>query len=104
MINIKTSGYSISAEGHAGYAEYGKDIVCSAVTGLLYAAAECVRKNEASGKIVTMEVTLESGHAVIKCVPDRAYCGELKIVFETIITGLEIVADMYPEYVHIENF
>lgn len=103
MINIKTSGYSISAEGHAGYAEYGSDIVCSAVTGLLYTIAECIRREHEAGNIQDMEITLEPGCALIKCIPVK-HMSRIDTIYGTVKTGLEIVADMYPKYVHIENF
>lgn len=104
MIKINISEYGISADGHAGYAEYGKDIVCSAVTSLLYMMAECIRQENDAGHLRDMEITLEPGHAVITAVPVREHGERLSTMFCTVKTGLAIVAEMYPDYVHIENF
>lgn len=104
MIKINISEYGISADGHAGYAEYGKDIVCSAVTGLLYTMAECIRQEKDVGHLRDMEITLEPGHAVITAVPVSEYVERLSAMFCTVKTGLAIVAEMYPDYVRIENF
>ena len=38
MITIKISKNAIYIEGHADYAEHGKDIVCSAVSAVLQTA------------------------------------------------------------------
>lgn len=104
MIKINISEYGIFADGHADYAEYGKDIVCSAVTGLLYTMAECIRQEKDVGHLRDMEITLEPGHAVITAVPVSEYVERLSAMFCTVKTGLAIVAEMYPDYVHIENF
>ena len=37
MITIKFGQYSVDARGHAGSAPYGSDLVCAAVSTLLYA-------------------------------------------------------------------
>ncbi len=104
MIKINISEYGISADGHAGYAEYGRDIVCSAVTSLLYMMAECIRQENDVGHLRNMEITLEPGHAVLAAVPAKEYGERLSTMFCTVKTGLAVVAEMYPDYVQIENF
>ena len=42
MIKIKVNKDSISIIGHAGYAEYGKDIVCSAVSSIVMCSIEAI--------------------------------------------------------------
>lgn len=38
MIKIYLTNSSIEIDGHAGYAEYGNDIVCAAVSAILQTA------------------------------------------------------------------
>ena len=39
MIRASCGGAHLTVRGHAGYGEYGKDIVCAAASALVYALA-----------------------------------------------------------------
>lgn len=93
--------YRLSIEGHAGYAEAGRDIVCAAVSILAYTWINelCVLK--------------ERGY--VKKVEGKEAEGRLEIVFElvngpnekeavltgleTIVTGFRTLEKNFPQYV-----
>ena len=44
MINVKVTKKNISILGHANYDEYGKDIVCAAVSSIVLCSVEAISK------------------------------------------------------------
>ena len=97
MIKIKTNDetLTIRVEGHAGYAEKGKDIVCSAVSILLYTyASELLRlgilsqiRDEENSYDIRPEADLETA----------------KPAFETILSGLRLLSEVYKKNVRLEE-
>ena len=78
--------------GHAGTAPYGRDLVCAAATALVCALAKYVQEQ---GKNPTLR--LKSGDAQI------AAEGEgLAPAFETVLAGLKLLEEAYPESVRCE--
>ena len=102
MINVTMteSGKKLSlrVEGHAEYAEHGKDIVCASASILAYTVAQHIKDMYGSGKL-TEEPTLElrSGEADISCHATE----ELTIVFSAICTGYKVLKFNYPQYVEL---
>lgn len=93
--------YRLSVEGHAGYAEAGRDIICAAVSILAYTwfnelgilkergYVENVVEKEAEG---SMEITFEVGD-------DRDKKEAVLTGLETILTGFRTIAKNFPQYV-----
>ena len=97
MVRIKKNEetLTIRVEGHAGYAEKGKDIVCSAVSILLYAYAAELLKQGISGE-------LRDDGEVLEITPSRP-TEQARIAFETAVTGLGMLAETYEGYVYVEG-
>ena len=85
--------FSIEVEGHAGYAEMGSDIVCSAISIL-------IQTLEAYMDVVATETDSEirSGYAWVYGKGSEAIES-----FRTILTGLRLIEATYPEYISIEE-
>ena len=84
---------SLRVEGHAGYAEHGKDIVCASASILAYTLASFVSGVENS------TVDLTSGDTTIECETSD----------ETVVNaylhtkrGYELLAFNYPQYVRLD--
>ena len=95
MIRITTDEktLSIKAEGHAGYGPKGQDIVCAAVSILLYAyAAELLRIGGGS-EILDSGETFE--------IHPAGDGEEILIAYETVMGGLKLLADEYENHVSI---
>ena len=88
--------YRLSASGHAGYAEVGKDIVCSAISILLFTLASALDDFGADH----LKVELEPGDSTISC---TASYGDVEIdsFFKFVLEGLELLEEQYPDYVEI---
>lgn len=88
---------TMRAEGHAGYAPAGQDIVCAAVSCLMqtlaYSAAEdehtssCIYQGE-EGPVLNME----AGDSVL-----------MRDKFELVADGLDLLAEQYPENVNFKK-
>lgn len=101
-ITIDRENLRISAKGHAGYAEKGKDIVCAGVSALVQAWAECVRVFEESGWTEHSEIAMKDGDAEVSVAPLPAHRGAVIISFQTIVTGLLKLAGECPEYISVK--
>lgn len=94
MIEISKSGDRITIQGHAGYAEPGKDIVCAAISTLSQVFVASVEELTAA-KIKTaqtggyMEIVIEES-------TERA-----QVLLDSFLVGCRMIADEYPEYVRV---
>ncbi len=89
----------VSVKGHARSDQYGRDLVCSAVSALvitLAANAEHLEKNGVSNLTV---IKLNAGDAQIRCAPIERYRLSVTQIFNTVCAGFEILAREYPEYI-----
>lgn len=77
--------------GHAGYAEHGKDIVCSAVSTLHYSFIKWM--NERGIQFSCSD----DGNILAVSVGDEL----ARNCFEMVITGFEGISDAYGDYVKI---
>lgn len=84
--------YTLTVEGHAGYDEPGKDIVCAGVSALVYALLGWLEDHPEDTEYVDM--SMEDG-ASVSCVGDE----RVGAVFEAIFTGIEMIACRYPDHV-----
>jgi len=88
--------FSVKLTGHAGAAPKGRDIVCAAVSGIVYALLEMLEK---TGDIKLMEGLVESGRARIRFSGDKKAEGAYLMTYR----GLEYLASAYPEYVRVSR-
>jgi uncharacterized protein YsxB (DUF464 family) len=100
MINIEFNpkALQLDIKGHAGQEEKGKDIVCSAISILFYTLAQNLHESvEMLQEAPT--VTDKDGEGYLRCKPKEEYQGNIALMYKTILTGMQIVADEYPEFV-----
>lgn len=86
--------YNLSLEGHAGYAPVGQDIVCSAVSILLFTLANAL----SDSGVEDLDVSLEPGDSHISCTATYADI-EIDTLFRFTVIGLELLEEQYPENV-----
>ncbi len=100
MIEIKFNPekLEIKISGHAGQAEKGKDIVCSAVSILFYTLAQAVMDSE---EMLAEEpvVIIDDGNGRVSCKPKEEYVATMQRTYWTILTGFELLAEEYKDYV-----
>lgn len=74
--------------GHAGYDEIGKDIVCAAVSALVQTLAQYL------GNTADLHYVDYDGAQIREIMADGR---EAMVAYETVMTGLRMIADQYPD-------
>ena len=87
---------SLEVKGHANSAEYGKDLVCAAVSSVLTGGFNNLEKPE------SFELKLGEGYALARAIKEVSSHDE--VVMETIITGLKTIEESNPDFITIKNF
>ena len=89
-----------TVSGHAGYAESGQDIVCSAVSALVYNAVNSCEK------FVHAKLDAVDDGDTIDCrVPKLGdfEARSVQLLLDSMVFGLEQTASSYPQYVKLYN-
>ena len=94
----KENVLKLLAEGHAGYAPKGQDIVCAAVSTLMQALAFSVNDREDG-----FAVASSSGAAGTYLELQARATPENRAKFELVTDGLELVAQLYPKFVTFDD-
>jgi len=89
----------VSVKGHARSDEYGRDLVCSAVSALVITLAVNAEHLEKSGVTNMTTVKLEAGNAQIRCAAIERFKLSVAQVFNTVCAGFEVLSREYPEYI-----
>ena len=86
--------FEIIAEGHAGSAGKGEDLVCCAISTLMYTLEEALQRFN-----IPTKVTLQDGFFRVCAFPSLESRGRADIIFKTIGSGLEHLSLQYPDNV-----
>ncbi len=91
----------IAVTGHALYAPYGEDIVCSGVSALCQACAESLLKLT-KGKF---DVGVDSGDFYIAVIDHGAKENAVKVnvLLDGLAIGLNSIEESYPNYVKVKE-
>lgn len=95
---LRTIGFE--ASGHAGYDEYGRDIVCSAVSALCIAVANGLERH------CSTPVHMETGDGYIRVVSEStSSSGEIdnssRVLYDTLEDALRGISEQYPDRISI---
>lgn len=94
MIAVSVRKDGITINGHAGYAEAGKDIVCAGVSALtqgLVRSIQSLTGDRISYQVFPGSVTIE-----YKNLSEKA-----KLLVDSFFIGILEIAEEYPDYVTI---
>ena len=95
---------SLRLEGHAGYAEPGKDIVCASSAILAYTVAQYVKNEDEEGTLkAPAEIKLENGEGVVSCEPTEEVAKWLWDAYQFAKMGYMLLAYNYPQCVEITD-
>lgn len=102
MIDIKfnPNTFTVDITGHAEHGKKGEDIVCSAISTLFYTLADALfnAKDMLSGDI-NFDDTDGNGH--ISCKPKAEFEANVSLIYWTILTGFQLVAENYKKNVKL---
>lgn len=94
MIEVRIRPERIEISGHAGYAEYGKDIVCAGVTALtqtLIQSIDDLTDDEIEYRISPGKVEVEY----------RNLSEKSKTLVDSFFIGICLIAEEFPEHVKV---
>ena len=92
----------LEVDGHAGYDEKGKDIVCAGVSMMVNALAGVLEDAEMRGRTAASCESAD-GKAVIWADPNLGNLSEIKAYFRMCVKGLQMTAEAYRGYIEIKE-
>lgn len=102
-VNYNRKDYTVSVTGHAQSGEAGHDLVCSAVSILVYTLASNVeRMSQDSSRFHKAKIKVQSGEAKIQCRPINGMKAVASLVMDSICTGFDILSQKYPDNVRYQ--
>ena len=109
MLNVtftaKDDTITMVLNGHAGQADIGHDIVCSAASILAYTVAHVVKTEAKEGSLKSKPlIVLEKGSAIISCEPKPEKYNELLHAFYVAEVGYTLLSHNYPQFVDFTPF
>jgi len=91
----------VTVKGHAQSGEAGHDLVCSAVSILVYTLSSNVVQLSADKKHIRRPVVdIDKGKATIACSAVHGMTALATIMFDAICSGFDILQQQYPEYIN----
>lgn len=91
---------TLRLRGHAGTAPAGQDLLCAASTALIYTLAQAV--TDAADKLENEPVIeIRDGAAKVRCKPQTLYLPGILVMYQTIVTGFEMLAANYPKHIKV---
>ena len=103
--NKESGSITLKLTGHAGQAEAGKDIVCSAASILAYTVAQALQFMYEQGDLQKKpHIKLEEGDTIIVAKPKAETYAEALHTFFVAQVGYHLLAHNYPQYVTLSSF
>lgn len=97
----KTFVREVTISGHAGYDDYGKDIVCSAVSSV------SINIINAARALLDVPLETEQSDGKIVCriphLEDRDQAERVQLLMETLVFSLKAIAEEYPSFVSVQE-
>ena len=88
----------LRAEGHAGSAPYGQDLVCAGVSVLMLTAQRMAGVLEREDAAVCRSMVVQ-GLGSVQCLPAADRAERVQGVLDTVAAGLELLAESFPDCV-----
>lgn len=103
--NKESGSITLKLTGHAGQAEHGQDIICSACSILAYTVAQALQFMYEEGNLQKKpHIKLEEGDTVIVAKPKKEFYTEALHTFFVAQVGYHLLAHNYPQYVSLSSF
>lgn len=99
------NAYVASVDGHAGFAELGKDVVCAGASMYAMGLAQCVMQMYADGKLVKRPgMIIKNGEVNVAAKPRPEHEEELRHYFYMAQVGLKLLQESYPQHVSLKLY
>lgn len=100
-ISVNMKEYCVEVKGHANSAPKGEDIICAGISALFYTLYEVLYQNKEMLEKKSLKSIMVDGEGTIYCKPKKEYEGNVQMMYLTVLTGLELMAKNYPEYINM---
>ena len=97
QVAYEREAHRLTAKGHAQSAAKGQDLICAAVSILLFTLAQSIYDLNEKGLLTEHVVKLEPGDAELSCNGEYKRC--YKMMFDTVCNGFRLLAEDYPDNV-----
>lgn len=94
MIEVEIRSDHVTVIGHAGYAKFGQDIVCSGVSALTITLIESIKALSAD----KISCDVAPGNTIIEW---KNLSEKSKILVDSFFIGISKICNAYPEHVRI---
>lgn len=101
ILTEKNGAFELHAKGHAGYAEQGKDIVCAAVSILLFTLIESINESDLLQQPIVVQ---REGNTFIRLVPKIENTGKIRGVFDVVANGFILLQENFQKNVKFCRF
>ena len=91
-----SSDFTLTMDGHARSGIIGEDLVCSALSMLMYTLEAALTDHK---EALLPSIGKADGHARFHCSPTKGNKTMCKTIFATIFSGFELLANQYPQNV-----
>lgn len=96
---------AMRVNGHAGFAELGKDPVCAGASTLAMTVAQCIAIMGDEGKLQKKpNIVIRDGRVSVAAKPKPECFDEALHIFYMGEVGMQILAEAYPEHAHLTPF
>ena len=103
-IRMDWKNLRLELKGHAGSAPRGQDMVCCAESILSQTLIRALEHMEIIGRTgLDWTGSSAQGYLLIDADPGRGHEAEVKDYFRFAVTGLQMLADAYPEFIEIRE-
>lgn len=94
MIEVSVRKDGVAVNGHSGYAESGKDIVCAGVSVLFQTMIQSIQR--LTNDEITYKIVPGASNMAYRNLSEKA-----KSLVDFFFIGVSMIAEDYPEYVQI---
>lgn len=91
----------LRVQGHSGSAPYGEDLVCAAASILAWTLVEATQ--EEPGYNALFMANEEQTIIEVSCCPDEEKQDACRVLYDTILTGYQLLAEREPEHIEIRS-
>lgn len=91
----------LKADGHAGWGDSGRDLVCAAESILAYTLVKNLLNAKERGWLEELDTDIWDGGVMAEAVPRQDVTAKIYTIFQTILTGYRLLAENYPENVEV---
>ena len=92
----------VTVEGHANSGEVGHDLVCASVSILVQTLAAFTENMQEAGQTRYPLIQIKDGDSVIDPRPLNRHKDAVKLVFDSICGGFQLLSQGHPEHVSFE--